>query len=713
MAEVQEALQKWGEINLAQRLAEYGPVGLEIEKTKKQSLESRKKLVEETKAFKKLEDADKVAQLEGLLKAYQGEIDAVTKRAKMAESNFLQFYQLLYEAPDPADTLRAAQSALKSQEAMSQQQASADTGRVRELTEKLRAAELKCTKMQKELKDMEDEFKTVKNQEVKVRQLEGRLAEVTTYHTELLEKEIHQRDEHWAKAIEQLKGEQEGEVVRLRSQIAEQERMKTYMESEVEEAERQLLQAKQRHEEDLMNKQSELDTVAAELERKTQDLETLKAQQSQQDQSKVESVMHSLNAAQHRIKTLEADLDNTRAELYSTHEKSRQREADLLRQLEDISGVVRKRDEELVQVRDELQRRPTVGEVSELRQKLRNAEVVEHGDIDGASTDLERRLLEKQKQLEGQLSSFRVKCHSQEDTISHLTQESRSFQERVDDLQQLVTSLENQLSQAQAQGAAEPSTATLGGINLNLTPHTPPASSVAASLPVAGPAGDGDKAALGAGGGGGGGGGAGVGSAAGAAMPSMMEIVTAQRDRFRQKVLEVEQSRDMWKSSTEQERLRADKLHSDNITLVEKIKYLQSWQPKQGPGGGRGGRSRPGRGPAAAAGIQLQNFFGGGKTAMGEKDSPQAADDVESRYSSAYEASVDPFTSFREQEKLRKVQALSFGERVTIGVGGLLLSTRFTRLAALGYVLCLHALVFVMLYRLTHHNCPPGGPASF
>ncbi len=42
-----------------------------------------------------------------LLKSYQEEIDRLTTRAKLGESAFLDVYQRLYEAPDPAAALMA------------------------------------------------------------------------------------------------------------------------------------------------------------------------------------------------------------------------------------------------------------------------------------------------------------------------------------------------------------------------------------------------------------------------------------------------------------------------------------------------------------------------------------------------------------------------------------------------------------------------------
>lgn len=58
--------------------------------------------------FKKIPDEAKVEAIKSLLKAYQGEIDQLTRRSKVSESAFLNTYKLLAEAPDPYPLLDAA-----------------------------------------------------------------------------------------------------------------------------------------------------------------------------------------------------------------------------------------------------------------------------------------------------------------------------------------------------------------------------------------------------------------------------------------------------------------------------------------------------------------------------------------------------------------------------------------------------------------------------
>lgn len=59
--------------------------------------------------FKKLPDTqEKFASMKVLLKAYQGEIDNLTRRSKTSETSFLNVYKLMSDAPDPYPLLDAA-----------------------------------------------------------------------------------------------------------------------------------------------------------------------------------------------------------------------------------------------------------------------------------------------------------------------------------------------------------------------------------------------------------------------------------------------------------------------------------------------------------------------------------------------------------------------------------------------------------------------------
>lgn len=50
-------------------------------------------------------DHDKVSGVQRLVKAYQDEIDALTKRCRASDTAFFSLYKSLYQAPDPAQAL--------------------------------------------------------------------------------------------------------------------------------------------------------------------------------------------------------------------------------------------------------------------------------------------------------------------------------------------------------------------------------------------------------------------------------------------------------------------------------------------------------------------------------------------------------------------------------------------------------------------------------
>merc|ERR1712217_264272 len=111
-------------------------------------------------------------------------------------------------------------------------------------------------------------------------------------------------------------------------------------------------------------------------------------------------------------------------------------------------------------------------------------------------------------------------------------------------------------------------------------------------------------------------------------MPSMLDIVTGQRDRLRERTGDLEQERDRWRTVAQQEKQRGDAMHADNVRLLERVKFMQSFQPKPGIGRGREKAVDP---------------------------------DLENRYGAAYEESLNsanPLEQFREDEKARRLAGM-------------------------------------------------------
>lgn len=115
------AVKTWKDVALPQLQKSMDTTALEMVELQKENMIGRKKLAEQTRDFKRLpDDASKVNSIKGLLKAYQQEIDSLTRRSQRSESTFLSVYKLLSEAPDPYPLLEAAiGQAIQVQEAVS------------------------------------------------------------------------------------------------------------------------------------------------------------------------------------------------------------------------------------------------------------------------------------------------------------------------------------------------------------------------------------------------------------------------------------------------------------------------------------------------------------------------------------------------------------------------------------------------------------------
>lgn len=79
----------WRDLDLEGMRTKLDEVGLKIASYQEEALQNRKKLADATREFKRSVDEQTSKSVGGLLKAYQEEIDRLTKRAKHGESAYL------------------------------------------------------------------------------------------------------------------------------------------------------------------------------------------------------------------------------------------------------------------------------------------------------------------------------------------------------------------------------------------------------------------------------------------------------------------------------------------------------------------------------------------------------------------------------------------------------------------------------------------------
>jgi homeobox protein cut-like len=109
---INSALELWKKAQLQELQKQLDQQSLEIVDQQQKSLESRKRLANQTKEFKKLHP-EVSETIKPLIKEYQTEIDSSAKRSKLVESWFLNVYKVLVDVPDPEPLLTNCLSELK------------------------------------------------------------------------------------------------------------------------------------------------------------------------------------------------------------------------------------------------------------------------------------------------------------------------------------------------------------------------------------------------------------------------------------------------------------------------------------------------------------------------------------------------------------------------------------------------------------------------
>uniref|UniRef100_UPI00398EC334 homeobox protein cut-like 2 n=1 Tax=Pristiophorus japonicus TaxID=55135 RepID=UPI00398EC334 len=109
-ANVGSMFQYWKKFDLRRLQKELNSVASELAARQEESEQSHKHLIELSREFKRNVPEEVREMVAPLLKSFQAEVVALSKRSKEAEAAFLNVYKQLIEAPDPAPSLEAARN---------------------------------------------------------------------------------------------------------------------------------------------------------------------------------------------------------------------------------------------------------------------------------------------------------------------------------------------------------------------------------------------------------------------------------------------------------------------------------------------------------------------------------------------------------------------------------------------------------------------------
>lgn len=649
-ANVQSMVQYWKNFDLPQLQRELDVAATELANRQDESDSSRKKLVELSREFKKTTSEDIRKTVAPLLKSFQIEIDNLSKRSKAAEAAFLNIYKRIIDVPDPMPVFEYCST-------------------TQQKLQRLQDLDIENRKLRDTLNDYNQEFKEVKNQDVTIKQLKEKLRD----YEERLETSAMARAKEKERELQRHFGDKERQLqesqLLVARKLGDAEQKVSSLQSALESTQSELFDLKSKYDEDSHAKSDEMEMIMNDLERANQRAALAEKEVAQLKEQLV-AATHSLQLAdqiqkapdmeqtidiltrsslevelaakEKEISQLVDDVQRLQATINKMKEATSAQIARLEEMLEEKNRLIRQLEEKLhIQMDyDEIKR-----ELSILKSIEFPAAVGPDGGMIAPPPHkpLEVLLLEKTKGLQTENTSLKVANADVTGRYDHLVQEYNDTLHKLHQHQELVTRLEKDLAAVHSlalryRGEAE------GQASLPLPfDWTSDAAPKDSSSEVS------DSFKM---------------TPTSSAAESLLPIISSQRERFRQKNQELDAQNLQLQQQLHLTESEIERLRTDNVKLYEKIKFLQSY-PAQS-------KRRP------------------------------PTDDTESQYSSQYEAHLDPFASFSRKERYRKYVNLSPFEKVTLGMGRMILSSKTARTITFFYSMLVHCLIFMVLYKLAH-----------
>jgi len=637
-ANVQSMCQYWKSFDLQELQRELDTTATELANRQDESEGSRKRLVEQSREFKKNtpEDIRKLAA--PLLKSFQVEVDSLSKRSKASEAAFLTVYKKLIDLPDPVPALEQSLNYQKR-------------------AHKLQDLEIENQKLRETLDEYNHEFAEVKNQEVTIKQLREKLKE----HEERVEATAQTRAKEKERELQFFFAEKERQLqetqLAVAKKLGEAEHKISSLHQALEQAQSELFEVKSKHDEATFAKSDEMEMVMADLERANEraasserQAERLKQQLTEklsqeatsgelegQGSEVSQQAMEVLNRS-----TMEVELAAKEKEISQLVEDVQRLQASLSKLRESSSAQVAKLEEELTNKNCAFrlleERLQSQEDYEEVKRELRALKSIEFGSSTSVAEgkSLEVLLLEKNKGLQGENTQLKLLNTQLTDQVTKLQQTCQENGSSLQEQKSLISQLEEDLRnvnalssmfRGDAEGEPGPSDAGAEGL-ANIVKDVTPVLQTPA-----------DKSAA----------------------DSLLPIVQSQRERYRLRAQELEAQNLAQQQQVTMIQNEMDKMRSDNVKLYEKIRFLQSY-PNKGAG----------------------------------------SDDVSRTYSVQYEERLDPFTSFSRKERQRRYLELRPYDKITLSMGRLIMGNKTARAFAFFYTLILHSLVFLVLYKLAH-----------
>lgn len=411
---------------------------MDILEKQNESKASRNWLKEATREFKHSSAEEKAKNFSALLKSYQSEVDRLTSRAAFAEGCFFQVYQQLYATTDPCIFIEEME----------------------EWKAKYQQAVEEKNQWKQELEQLQLEITSVKKQDATIRELQRQLKQVEEDSKRKLEEKSRALEAEWNEALKNNKAYQEKQQSIWTQEIEQYKEKLANLQKAYDSVQNRLFETSHQLEELRGVKSTEHQMLLQELEQSREENRELAKRVSELLHSRNENtstwgssesrdakeLYSNLAWKDGKIKQLEKQLD-----ILKTQMEESQVEHD--RQLKEKQQIIETKEMQLKELEERLESAPKADEVERLRKQVINLQALQFGHVEQDEQvakeprDLETLLMEKNRNLEDQLSKLRVTMESVEKESMQYQQQIMSLEEALSDQKEVNRKLEQALNE--------------------------------------------------------------------------------------------------------------------------------------------------------------------------------------------------------------------------------------------------------------------------
>ncbi|XP_048413491.1 homeobox protein cut-like 1 isoform X4 [Stegostoma tigrinum] len=255
-ANVGSMFQYWKKFDLQLLQRELDATATVLANRQDESEQSRKRLIDESREFKKNTPEDLRKLVAPLLKSFQAEIDALSKRSKEAEAAFLNVYKRLIDVPDPVQAL--------------------DLGQQLQLkVQRMHDIETENQKLRETLEEYNKEFAEVKNQEVTIKALKEKIKEYEQTLSSRAESLALEKEQKLQNDFTEKERKLQETQTSLASKFEEADHKVQVLQTALESTQTELFDLKTKYDEESTAKADEIEMIMTDLERANQRAEVV------------------------------------------------------------------------------------------------------------------------------------------------------------------------------------------------------------------------------------------------------------------------------------------------------------------------------------------------------------------------------------------------------------------------------------------------------